>query len=198
MNDQNEFILEYSAVTDESTPINLTNHSYFNLNKGFDKDISNLKLKMDSDTYIELNEDIVGIAESKVDDTSFDFRGSRYISEGFGSDDPQIKLVNGYDHVFRLNSSKNNEGQIHLSSEDSGIELTVKTDSEAVVIYTSNMMDDSLDLCDGAKSREHLAICLETQYFPNDINTDFIETKTILQPDKEYSQTTSWTFSTIK
>ena len=198
LNDQNEFIIEYEATTDKATPINLTNHTYFNLNKGFDKDISNHQLKMDADTFIELGKDMIGTAETSVDDTPFDFRRSRYISEGFDSDNPQIRLVNGYDHVFRLNKSKNNKSQIHLSSDDSGIEMSVKTDSEAMVLYTSNMMDGSLELSDGYKSRNHLGICFETQYFPNDLNSDFIETKTIIRPGEKYTQTTVWTFSTQK
>jgi len=194
-NDKKELLVEYTASTDKATPINLTNHSYFNLNGDLTTAASNHELMIDADTFVEGDESTLGIKESAVDGTLFDFRKGRIISEGINSDSPQIKIYSGYDHAFRLNTKSIDAVAARLRSAISGIEMTVRTSSEAIVFYSSNFMDDSFTLVEGKKSKKYLGICLETQYFPNDLNVDFIETKTILRPGETYKQKTIYAFN---
>jgi aldose 1-epimerase len=119
------------------------------------------------------------------------------ISTGFKSGHEQISKNRGYDHVFRLNQNNADHVCATLTCEDTGIKMDVMTTSEAIVLYTSNFMDDSLILCDGVRSSQHLGVCLETQYFPNDINSDFIITKTVLRPGEEYEEKTVYAFKQV-
>lgn len=193
-NNADEFIIEYRAITDMPTLVNLTNHSYFNFNKDHTKNIADHMLRIDADTYIESGDDLLGLKESNVSGTPFDLRKEKQIGKGLYSGHEQIKKNEGYDHVFRLNNNSVDHASALLSCEDTGISMSVKTTSKAVVLYTSNFMDNTLILCGGVRSTKHLGVCLETQYFPNDINTDFITTQTVLNPGQEYHERTIYAF----
>ena len=193
-NDKNELIIEYRAKTDRPTLVNLTNHSYFNFNTDHTQNIDAHKLMIDADKYIESGDDLLGSRETYVKDTPFDFRKDKQIKTGLYSGHEQISKNSGYDNVFRLNKSGVDHVSAVLSCEETGISMSVRTTTKAIVLYTSNFMDDSLILCDGIRSAKHLGVCLETQYFPNDVNTDFIQTKTVLSPGEEYYEKTVYTF----
>jgi len=194
LNNKNELSIEYTAVTDMPTLINMTNHSYFNFNNDPSEDIKNHYLTLDADTFIEGDQSTLGISETPVYGTPFDFRKTLQLGEGIDSGFPQIDIYGGYDHVFRINGHDINKAFARLYCESSGIEMNVHTTCQAVVLYTSNMMDDALTLCDNVKTKKHLGVCLETQYFPNDINCDFIKTQTILRPGEKYNEKTIYRF----
>ncbi|HEY2421615.1 MAG TPA: aldose epimerase family protein [Neobacillus sp.] len=193
LNNDNELIISYEGVSDQRTVVNLTNHSYFNLSGNLKRDILNHTLTLKSDRFLELGQDLIPTGELlPVENSSFDFRAGRKIKAGVGSTDPQNKLAgNGYDHPFLLAENQNKE--IHLYDEESGRKLEIETNQPAVVLYTSNQLDDSFSIR-GVASRRYLGICLETQGLPDSLNHPQFPSA-ILDQDEQYQSVTKYKFT---
>ncbi|WP_046176098.1 aldose epimerase family protein [Domibacillus indicus] len=192
LNDENEFIIQYEAVSDQPTLLNLTNHTYFNLSGNVKRDITGHLLQMDSDRYAELNDQLLPTGRLQpVEGTAFDFRRGQTIQAGVKSNDPQNKLAGkGYDHPFVLNG----DGGITLSDEESGRVLRIKTDQECVVLYSGTQITNGV-LLDGGESRKYAGLCLETQGLPDSIHHPGFPQNTI-QPGENYASRTVYRFET--
>ncbi len=120
LTDENELLVSYEATTDQDTLVNLTNHTYFNLSGDLKRDITEHTLKMKSDKFLELSEDLLPTGkEVDVDGTPFDFRSGRRISTGISSAHTQNVLAgHGYDHPFLL--KENRQAEVVLSDDISG------------------------------------------------------------------------------
>lgn len=192
LNDKNEFAIQYEAVSDAPTLLNMTNHTYFNLSGGLKRDITGHHLQMDSDQYAELNDQLLptGVLQP-VDGTTFDFRRGQTIQAGTTSQDPQNKLAGGgYDHPFMLNERRS----IVLSEEQSGRVLTIKTNQDCVVLYTGTQITEGVEL-EGGKSFKYAGLCLETQALPDSIHhPHFPQSK--LEANERYEAETIYTFTT--
>lgn len=195
LNNENELHIKYYATTDKDTLVNLTNHTYFNLSGNVKKDILSHQLKIKSQKILELNNDFIPTGEFlNVDSTPFDFRDGKEIKEAVLSEHPQIKLVGqGIDHPFLLDENHNEE--IMLADKESGRKLIIETDEQSVVVYTSNMLDESFKVRD-VQSKKYLAICLETQGLPDSIHHPKFS-PCILKAGEEYKTTTKYKFTTI-
>src|SRR5690606_33640583 len=136
--DANDLLISYSALTDETTLVNLTNHSYFNLSGDLKEDVLSHRLVLDSSEFLELDEELIPTGEAmQVDRSVFDFREGRKIHDGTVSGDPQnLQAGCGYDHPFLLD--RNQQEEIVLEHEASGRKLTVETTEPAVGLYTVN------------------------------------------------------------
>ena len=169
VNEDNQLDIYYKATTDEDTIINLTNHTYFNLSGNLNKTIRDHELQLNCSRFLELKEDSIPTGQLiPVEGTPFDFRTSKPISQGIDSGYKQNELAgNGFDHPFALDSNFNRE--IQLYDPESGRKLVVETDQPAVVVYTSNQYEGDYEIR-GVKPHHHMAICLETQGFPDAIN----------------------------
>jgi aldose 1-epimerase len=192
LNNDNEFSIHYQANSDKTTLLNLTNHTYFNLSGNLKQDILHHELRIDSNQFLELNEQLLPTGEIlDVTGTVFDFRDSKQIKEGVISNHPQIKLVGqGYDHPFLLNNNHNNE--IMLYDPESGRKLIVETDEVGVVLYTGNQLTDDLSVY-GVKSKKYLGLCLETQGLPDAIHHPHFPSY-VLEKDQLLTSTTKYTF----
>lgn len=184
LTEKNELHIDYSAETDKATPLNLTNHSYFNLG---DTTISEHTLQLSSDYFYELREDSIPVKKQSVENnTTFDFREPKPLKDALDKDDPQILMVQGgIDHPFELNSGL---PAAILKNEKNGIVLTVETDNPAIVVYTGNMLDQSIK-ANGRNLQQHSAVCLETQHVPNEIEG------IILHPGESYEKRTTYRFT---
>lgn len=171
--------MEYFAKTDKSTPISLTNHSYFNLNNNLNKNILNHVLKIDANKFVKLDKKSIPTKIANVADTPFDFRYGKRIKEDLDLSNEDLKNTNGYDHPFVLN--QNSDEQIKLYCKESGISLSIKTTEPVVILYTGNNLD------------ERLGVCLETQWYPDALNQNFLEDN-ILKPDEKYYSKTEYMF----
>ena len=190
--ENNQLDIHYRATTDEDTILNLTNHTYFNLSGDLNKTIKNHELQLDSSRFIELREDSIPTGNLiPVDGTPFDFLTSKPISQGVNSGYKQNDLAgNGYDHPFALDSNFNRE--IQLYDPESGRKLVVETDQPAVVVYTCNQYEGDYEIR-GVKPHHHMAVCLETQGYPDAINQpDF--PPVILKKDDLYQAHTRFIF----
>ena len=192
LNNNNEFIILYQGQSDETTLLNPTNHTYFNLSGDLQRDISQHVLAIDSSHFLELTDQLLPTGTIlNVQDTVFDFRAGRKINEGLHSLDSQIIIAGkGYDHGYILDS--NQKGEIVLQDEESGRFLQIETDAVGVVLYTGNQIPDHLEMW-GVQSRPYLGLCLETQGLPDSIHHSNFPS-CILNKDEIFSTVTKYTF----
>jgi aldose 1-epimerase len=195
LNNQNELVISYNAHSDKSTLLNLTNHTYFNLSGNIKRDILNHELKIKSDQFLELNEELIPTGVFlDVANTPFDLREGKKLKDGITANHPQIELVGqGYDHPFLLNVHHDKE--IVLQDPESGRTLTVETDEVGVVVYTGNQLQEGMDIY-GVPSRKYLGICLETQGLPDAIHHPHFPSW-VLQSGEKYSSVTKYRFGVI-
>jgi len=184
-------------VTDKDTVINLTNHSYFNLNGAGNGTILGQKLIIFSDaiTPIDATSIPTGGLES-VTGTPFDFRSPTEIGKRIDQNDPQLKNGHGYDHNFVLRPHGNSLALAAIAySPETGRVLSEYTTQPGVQLYTGNFLDGTITGKYGRKYPKHAAFCLETQHFPDSPNRPSFPT-TELKPGEVYSEHTVYRFTT--
>lgn len=191
-NNNNELSIRYEGISDKTTLLDLTNHTYFNLSGDLKRDILSHHLTMKSDYFLELDsENIPTGTLLPVENTVFDFNNGRIIETGTTSQHEQIISVgNGYDHPFVLN--KDNREDIKLFDEESGRIMYVETDTLAVILYTGNSMKDDHTIR-GTQSKKQLGLCLETQGYPDAIHHSHFPSS-ILEQNQQYSTITTFKF----
>ncbi|OZU88301.1 galactose-1-epimerase [Virgibacillus indicus] len=192
LNNENQFIIDYSAASDQTTPLTLTNHSYFNLSGNIKNTVHQHHVTMDSGKFVELDEELIPTGSLiDVSGTSFDFRNGRFLEDGFKDNSKQNKIAGGgYDHNFIFDNIK--EENVIVYEKQSGRVLTIKTDQPGMVMYTSNGLDGKLELAEGL-SRKHLGVCFETQASPASLHYKGFPS-VILKADKEYNKRTFFSF----
>lgn len=185
------FTIKYDAVSDEDTIVNITNHSYFNLNGQDASNIYNHNLKINSDFYMPNNEfsmPIKSILESK--DTSFDFKDSKNIETCLSSQDDQIKNFAGLDHNFLINNSSDD---FVARIENGNISMTIHSDVNAMHIYTSNHFPELSTLNKSEKHYPlHGGIAFETQISPNSMMMPWMKSP-LLKKGEHFKSYTSFT-----
>jgi aldose 1-epimerase len=197
LTDGDELAIDYRATTTKATPVNLTQHSYFNLDGHADGSILDHKLMIDADTFTPVDSTLIPTGDFRsVAGTPFDFRQPTSIGARIDRDNRQLGIAGGYDHNFVL--ARQDRDSVRLAARvyepDSGREMEVWTTEPGLQFYSGNFLDGSLTGKGGASYPQHAGFALETQHFPNSPNeSDF--PSTILQPDETYTSRTVYRFT---
>ena len=195
LNDDGEFRIDYSATCDRPTPINLTNHAYWNLGGEASGSIGDHILTLNASRYTPTDEALIptGLI-SAVEDGPLDFRQPERIGERLHQTGLQPA---GYDHNFVL--TKTHVGALERAATvyhpPSGRTLEILTTEPGIQLYTANFLDDQIIGKSGKPYGQHHGFCLECQHFPDSPNQAHFPS-TILPPGQTYRQTTIHRFTT--
>jgi aldose 1-epimerase len=191
--EQNELKIEYTATTDKATPINLSNHSYFNLAGRTTEPVLGHELMLAADHYTPVDETLIPTGEiAPVAGTPLDFTKPTDI----GARIKELKgEPTGYDHNFVLNSGgKSLALAVRVYEPKTGRVMELSTTEPGVQFYTGNFLDGTITGKDGIAYRKHHAFCLEAQHYPDSIHHANFPSA-VLEPGKTYTQTTVYKFS---
>ncbi len=185
VHDDNRVEIEFSALTDKPTHVNLTNHAYFNLS-GFTEGLNGHKLFLNAAQYLDLDQNQLPTGNFlPVKGTKYDFTSPTTINP------TEAEL----DYCFVINPSSPGEVSAIMQHLGSGRKVSVLTTQPGIQVYTSNFLDGSLCGHGGSCYEKHSAVCLETQHFPDSPNQPAFP-PTLLSPDKKYYQKTIFFFET--
>lgn len=198
LTEDNALEINYIATTDKDTIVNLTNHAYFNLSGHSSGDILNQMLMINADRFTVNDKQSIPTGEIKeVAGTPMDFRTLTPIGKNIDSNYEQITIGKGYDHNWVLNTNGSYELKAAQAvDENTGIVMDVYTTSPGIQFYSSNFLDGSDVGKDKAIYKMRNAFCLETQFFPNSINSSDFKSP-ILRVDEEYRHKTIYKFSVL-
>ena len=198
-------MIDYKAVCDADTPASFTNHSYFNLNGHDSGQVTGHMAKINAEYYTPVDAGLIPLEKpAQVEGTPFDFRETKMIGRDINADDEQLALGGGYDHNFVIGGSAGESAERSLReaavvySDDSGICMTVITDMPDMQFYTANNLGEEQGK-DGAVYVNRSAVCLETQFRPDAVNSadPDVRRNCIMKAGEKFSSTTIYKFSNI-
>ena len=196
LTDDNAIDIRYAADTDKATVVNMTNHSYFNLDGDPSKDNSDWLLTVNADSYTPVDSTFMTTGEiTPVAGTPMDFRAPTPIGERIGQDFEQLKNGNGIDHNWVLNTRGNiAEACASLESPATGIRLDVYTTEPGIQVYCGNFLDGTVKGKNGIPYGFRAAVCLETQKYPDTPNKPEWPSA-VLRPGEKYESRCIYKFS---
>ena len=210
LTDDDELLIDYRAVADAPTPVNLSQHTYFDLSAGVSADVLEHELLLHADFMTPVDETLIPTGEIvPVAGTPFDFTAPRRIGERIGEPHPQLLRGGGYDHNFVLGgeSAPPPGGGSDTGAETAGLAraarvrdpasgrvLDIFTSEPGIQFYSGNFLDGSVVGKGGRAYRHRSGFCLETQHYPDSPNQPRFP-DTVLRPGEEYRSRTVWRFS---
>lgn len=187
--------IQYEAVTDQPTPVNLTNHAFFNLNGEGAGTINQHTLQLFASAYTPVDSTLIPTGKIEpVTGTPFDFTNPTKIGDRVDEDNEQLRFGKGYDHNFVLDDSSAWKKAALIKGDLSGIQLEIWTAEPGIQFYGGNFMAGKNKFKSGAVDSFRTAFCLETQHFPDAVNQPAFPS-TILQPGQTYRTRSVYKFS---
>lgn len=193
---ENEIKIRYRASTDKKTPINLTNHTYFNLKDAGKSDILNHVVQLHADTFTPVNENMIPTGEvQSVKGTPMDFLEPKPIGQDIDQDYAQLQYGGGYDHNYVINGKAGDLRLVaRVTEPESGRVLETFSEEPGVQFYTGNNLDGTVTGKEGNVYKMRHGFCLETQHYPDSPNQPNFPS-TILLPHDQYDTMTVYKFS---
>jgi aldose 1-epimerase len=196
LTEKGELKIDYKAVSEEPTIINLTNHAYFNLQGAGSGSIQEHRLYINADEFTPVNPKMIPTGEFRaVTDTPFDFRTEKEIGKDWNVSDNQLELAGGYDHNFVLNKEKENSLALaaRVAEPVTGRIMEVETTEPGIQLYTANFLSGDDIGREGKPYKARTAFCLETQHFPDSPNQPAFPS-VVLEPGKKFTSSTIFRF----
>ena len=196
----NELIFDYHATTDRATPVNLTQHSYFNLAGNGRADVLGHMVTLNADSFTPVDSTLIPTGEIRsVAGTTFDFRAPAAIGARIEQEDEQLRYGRGYDHTFVLNTGGDEPGQgaklaARVSEPSGGRVMEIYTTEPGLQFYSGNFLDGTLRGKNGVRYGRRSGFAMETQHFPDSPNRPQFPS-TILLPGREYRSRTVLRFT---
>ena len=195
LTDDNAILISYEAVTDKTTVVNLTNHTYFNLNGEGSGNILDHAVQISAKNYTPVDATMIPTGKIEpVTGTPFDFTMPETIGKRIEVDNEQLKFGGGYDHNFVLDPHDIHTPIAKVTGDKSGIVMEVLTEEPGMQFYTGNFMDGSNAIRGGKTDDKHTAFAMETQHFPDSPNQPGFPSTT-LRPCDVYQTQTIYKFS---
>ncbi len=194
---QNELIFDYHATTDKATPVNLTQHTYFNLSGDGQGEILNHQLTLNASHITPIDSALIPTGEIlNVTGTPLDFTEPTAIGTRIEQKNEQLKFGQGYDHNFIINRSEENNSFVARVHEPvSGRVMEVYSTEPGVQFYSGNFLDGTIIGKTGKPYQRRAGFCLETQHYPDSPNKPNFPSS-ILKPGETYESRTVYKFST--
>ncbi len=194
LTNENALEINYEATTDKPTIVNMTQHSYFNLNPASNSILDHV-LRINADEYLPVDDGLIPLGPPEsVAGTPFDFTEEHTVGSRIGEDHPQLKIGGGYDHTFVLNGPVD---QLKLAAvvydPETGREMTVETTEPGVQFYSANFLNGKLS-GKGKSYGKNAGLCLETHHFPDSPNKPEYPSVR-LDPGDTYQTTTIYKFA---
>lgn len=170
LDEDNMLTIHYEAVPDQDTVINMTNHSYFNLNEHDSGSVLEHTVMLEADAFTPADAESIPTGEIRpVEGTPMDFRTAKKLGAEIDADYEPLRFGAGYDHNWVLKNENGFDKVAEVTADRSGIRMEVWTDLPGVQMYTANFLDNEPGK-DGAVYGNRSAVCLETQYYPDAIH----------------------------
>lgn len=195
LNDRNELVVEYHATTSKPTPVNLSQHSYFNLVGGATRDILGHVVQLNASRYTPVDSTLIPTGQlASVAGTPFDFRKPTAIGARINEPNEQLEIAGGYDHNWVLDHT--GSGQFHAAhvvEPTTGRTLDIYTDQPGLQFYSGNFLDGTIKGKGGQVYGHRYGFAMETQHFPDSPNHPSFPS-TILRPGHQFNSRTVFVF----
>ena len=198
LNEENELSINYKCISNRDTIVNLTHHSYFNLDGENSNDILDHLLFINAKYYTEIDSDLIPTGKAVlVDDTPLDFRRPITIGKRIANNFNQLTYAGGYDHNYVINIDEDKKLNLaaKLYSRTSGLEMSVKTNLPGIQFYSGNFLDGVYNDIEGMPLTKHRGLCLEPQFFPDSPNNKHFPSP-VLKKGELYNHTIKYSLST--